>query len=103
MGLQVLFYGVTGTRCLARDEPRLRVEPPVPGVRVRRSGIRATRSPRRVSAKDRFPPRADPQRRPSHRRDALKNMFPAGAARGARGADARFAVDSPLEQAGFEL
>jgi hypothetical protein len=33
----------------------------------------------------------------------LKNMFPAGAAPGARGADARFAVDSPLEGDGFEL
>ena len=44
-----------------------------------------------------------PAELPSHRRDALKNMFPAGAAPGARGADARFAMDSPLEQAGFEL
>jgi hypothetical protein len=30
-------------------------------------------------------------------------MFPAGAAPGARGADARSAVDSPLEGGGFEL
>jgi hypothetical protein len=40
MGLCMFSFMVTGSRCLARGEPRLWVEPPIPGKRVSSGSLR---------------------------------------------------------------